>query len=77
MIFSRNPARGSRILNAVALLGVTAILCMAFVWQFAYDELPCPLYLLQRVALMLAGCMTLWCSLWAEGLAADDLRPEK
>jgi disulfide bond formation protein DsbB len=55
MIFSRNPARGSRILNGLALLGVTAILGLAFAWQFAYDELPCPLCLLQRVALMLAG----------------------
>lgn len=55
MIFSLNPARGSRILNALALLGVSAILCMAFVWQFAYGELPCPLCLLQRVALILAG----------------------
>ncbi|WP_241137295.1 disulfide bond formation protein B [Achromobacter xylosoxidans] len=55
MIFSRNPARGSRVLNALALLGVTAILGLAFAWQFVYDELPCPLCLLQRVAFMLAG----------------------
>ncbi|AHC49326.1 disulfide bond formation protein B [Achromobacter xylosoxidans] len=55
MIFSRNPARGSRVLNVLALLGVTAILGLAFAWQFAYDELPCPLCLLQRVAFMLAG----------------------
>ena len=55
MIFSRNPARGSRILNGLALLGISVILYMAFVWQFAYDELPCPLCLLQRAALVLAG----------------------
>ncbi len=55
MIFSRNPARGSRILNGLALLGVTGALGMAFFWQIAYDELPCPLCLLQRVALLLAG----------------------
>ena len=55
MIFSRNPARGSRILNGLALLGVTVALGMAFFWQFAYGELPCPLCLLQRVALILAG----------------------
>ncbi|MGE8659644.1 MAG: disulfide bond formation protein B [Achromobacter sp.] len=55
MIFSRNPARGSRVLNGLALLGVTAILGMAFAWQFAYDELPCPLCQLQRVAFILAG----------------------
>ena len=55
MIFSRNPARGSRILNGLALLGISAILCVAFIWQFAFDEPPCPLCLLQRVALILAG----------------------
>ncbi|CAB3736379.1 disulfide bond formation protein B [Achromobacter kerstersii] len=55
MIFSRNPARGSRVLNGLALLGVTGILGMAFAWQIVYDELPCPLCLLQRVALILAG----------------------
>ncbi len=55
MIFSRNPARGSRVLNGLALLGVTSALGMAFFWQIAYDELPCPLCLLQRVALLLAG----------------------
>ncbi|MGE8569817.1 disulfide bond formation protein B [compost metagenome] len=55
MIFSRNPARGSRVLNGLALLGITGVLGMAFAWQFIYDELPCPLCLLQRVALILAG----------------------
>ena len=40
MIFSRNPARGSRVLNGLALLGVTGILGMAFAWQLIYDELP-------------------------------------
>ena len=55
MIFSRNPARGSRVLNGLALLGVTGILGMAFAWQLIYDELPCPLCLLQRVAFILAG----------------------
>ena len=55
MIFSGNPARGSRVINGVALLGVTGILAMAFAWQLIYDELPCPLCLLQRVALILAG----------------------
>ncbi|WP_332613149.1 disulfide bond formation protein B [Achromobacter sp. ESBL13] len=55
MIFSGNPARGSRVINGLALLGVTGILAMAFAWQLIYDELPCPLCLLQRVALILAG----------------------
>ena len=55
MIFSLNPARGSRILNGLALLGVTGALGVDFFWQFAYGELPCPLCLLQRVALVMAG----------------------
>ncbi len=55
MIFSRNPARGSRVINGLALLGVTGILGMALAWQIIYDELPCPLCLLQRVAFILAG----------------------
>ena len=42
-------------LQSGAKAGVTAILGLAFAWQFAYDELPCPLCLLQRVAFMLAG----------------------
>jgi len=38
-------------LNALALYGVSAVLILAFYWQLVYDELPCPLCLLQRVAL--------------------------
>jgi disulfide bond formation protein DsbB len=37
-------------LNALALYAISAILIVAFYWQMAYDELPCPLCLLQRVA---------------------------
>lgn len=37
-------------LNAVALYAISALLLVAFYWQIAYDELPCPLCLLQRVA---------------------------
>jgi disulfide bond formation protein DsbB len=37
-------------LNAVALYAISAILIVAFYWQMTYDELPCPLCLLQRVA---------------------------
>lgn len=37
-------------LNALALYAISAILMVAFYWQMAYDELPCPLCLLQRVA---------------------------
>jgi hypothetical protein len=37
-------------LNALALYAISAILIVAFYWQFASGELPCPLCLLQRVA---------------------------
>lgn len=37
-------------LNALALYAISAVLLVAFYWQLAYDELPCPLCLLQRVA---------------------------
>ena len=44
-------------LNTVALYLVTGLLIAAFVFEFARDELPCPLCLLQRIALsgMAAG----------------------
>lgn len=48
-----HPASG--FLNALALLGITATLILAFAWQFIFKELPCPLCLLQRVAFVLAG----------------------
>ena len=38
-------------LNALALYAVSAVLVLAFYWQLVYDEVPCPLCLLQRVAL--------------------------
>lgn len=37
-------------LNALALYAISVVLLVAFYWQLAYDELPCPLCLLQRVA---------------------------
>ena len=45
----------SRWLNLAALAAVCASLTLAFVWQLAYNELPCPLCQLQRVALILTG----------------------
>jgi disulfide bond formation protein DsbB len=36
-------------LNALALYAIATILLMAFYWQIAFHELPCPLCLLQRV----------------------------
>ena len=38
-------------LNALALYAIAAVLLAAFYFQFALGELPCPLCLLQRVAL--------------------------
>lgn len=37
-------------LNALALYAISGILILAFYWQLANSELPCPLCLLQRVA---------------------------
>jgi disulfide bond formation protein DsbB len=39
-----------RLLNAIGLILVSAVLCNAFYGQFVGGELPCPLCLLQRVA---------------------------
>lgn len=38
-------------LNVLALFAVSGVLAAAFYLEFAYDELPCPLCLLQRIAL--------------------------
>ena len=42
-------------LNTLALYSISAILIVAFYWQMAHDELPCPLCLLQRVAFTALG----------------------
>lgn len=42
-------------LNAIALAAVCGSLLAAFYWQIVFNELPCPLCQLQRVALTLAG----------------------
>nr|WP_154324683.1 disulfide bond formation protein B [Pantoea sp. 201603H] len=44
------------LLNTVGLLGISVALTIAFYYQFAKFELPCPLCLLQRVGLIIAGC---------------------
>lgn len=44
-----------RFLNTLGLAGICVVLGFAFAWQFAYNELPCPLCLLQRVAFILVG----------------------
>jgi disulfide bond formation protein DsbB len=42
--------RAAVTLNALALYAISAVLLVAFYWQFVGGELPCPLCLLQRVA---------------------------
>ncbi len=61
-------------LNTVALYLVTGLLIAAFVFEFARDELPCPLCLLQRIALsgMAAGLILNL----RFGLAPAALRPD-
>jgi disulfide bond formation protein DsbB len=45
----------AKLLNALALLGINALLVFAFADQFLFSDLPCPLCLLQRVGFVLAG----------------------
>lgn len=45
-----------RKLNAMGMLAVCAVLVMAFYSQFAQEELPCPLCLLQRIAFAAVLC---------------------
>lgn len=53
--FYNDAFRFSRALNTLALAGICAILLTAFVWQIAFNELPCPLCLLQRLAFVMVG----------------------
>lgn len=48
-------AERSRTLNALGMLAVCLVLILAYVYQFALDELPCPLCLLQRVGFVAVG----------------------
>ncbi|MBB5074309.1 disulfide bond formation protein DsbB [Bartonella callosciuri] len=43
-------------LNVLGLIGLSIVLMVAFYYQLVRFELPCPLCLLQRVGLILAGC---------------------
>ncbi|MCZ2158687.1 disulfide bond formation protein B [Bartonella sp. 220] len=43
-------------MNTLGLIGLSIVLLVAFYYQLVKFELPCPLCLLQRVGLMLAGC---------------------
>ncbi|MDX3907942.1 MAG: disulfide bond formation protein B [Pigmentiphaga sp.] len=49
------PAYRAALLNALALLGISGLLGVAFLDQIVFSELPCPLCLLQRLAFVLAG----------------------
>ena len=44
-----------RALDTLALYGICAVLSVAFYYQFAVGELPCPLCALQRVGFVVAG----------------------
>jgi disulfide bond formation protein DsbB len=48
-------AFAARLFNIAGLFGVSGILLVAFGYQFALGELPCPLCLLQRAAFAAAG----------------------
>ncbi|CAF26582.1 hypothetical protein Q648_00895 [Bartonella quintana JK 12] len=43
-------------MNVLGLIGLSTVLLVAFYYQLVKFELPCPLCLLQRVGLILAGC---------------------
>jgi hypothetical protein len=44
-----------RSLNSLGLLGISAVLVVAFFYQLLFGELPCPLCLLQRAAFVALG----------------------
>lgn len=48
-------SQGLVLLNAAGLTAVSIVLIVAFYYQLAKAELPCPLCLLQRVGLIIAG----------------------
>jgi hypothetical protein len=45
----------AKVLNILAVLGISGVLLFAFYWQLARGELPCPLCLVQRLGLIGAG----------------------
>lgn len=53
--FKNEAPHFSVAMNTLALAGVCVVLLMAFFWQLAYNEVPCPLCLLQRAAFVLIG----------------------
>jgi disulfide bond formation protein DsbB len=55
MYFRSDSQRVSHSLNTLALWAVSGVLFMALAWQIVFNEIPCPLCLLQRVAFVLVG----------------------
>jgi disulfide bond formation protein DsbB len=49
------PRSFSAILNMLGLLGISSVLTVAFYYQLALGELPCPLCLLQRAGFIAIG----------------------
>lgn len=47
--------RAGHLLDTLALFGLSGVLLVAFYYQFALGELPCPLCALQRVGFIVAG----------------------
>lgn len=42
-------------MNMLGLVGICGVLLLALVWQVVFDDLPCPLCLLQRLGFVLIG----------------------
>ena len=61
-------------LNALALAAVCGSLLEAFYWQIVFNELPCPLCQLQRVALTLAGIGMMLNVRFGPSASADQAR---
>ena len=53
--FHNQPPLLSRLMNTMVLLGLCGVQGMALAWQLIYNELPCPLCLLQRVGFLAVG----------------------
>ena len=53
---NQNTTTPVHFMNMAGLLGICIALIVAFYYQLVKSELPCPLCLLQRVGLIIAGC---------------------
>jgi disulfide bond formation protein DsbB len=45
----------TKFINAISLIGISIIVGVAFIFQFVFNELPCPLCLIQRIGLLGIG----------------------